>query len=67
MKWPLAVVPLVIRPMRVAGMTSMMPSVASRVTTMPARVTTSMPSSSGLPSSACKYRRRTEDKDYADA
>jgi hypothetical protein len=53
--------------MRVAGMTSMMPSVASRVTTMPARVTTSMPSSSGLPSSACKYRRRTEDKDYADA
>jgi hypothetical protein len=53
--------------MRVAGMTSMMPSVAGRVTTMPARVTTSMPSSSGLPSSACKYRRRTEDKDYADA
>ena len=41
--------------------TSMMSSVATRVTTMPARVATS------LPSSACKYRRRTEDKDYADA
>jgi len=46
---------------RVARMTSMMSSVATRVTTMPARVATS------LPSSACKYRRRTEDKDYADA
>jgi hypothetical protein len=32
---------------------------------MPARVATSMPSS-GVPSSACKYRRSTEDKDYAD-
>ncbi len=46
-------------------MTSMMmSSVATRVTTMPARVATSM--SSGVPSSACKYRCRTEDKDYAD-
>ena len=70
MKWPLAVVPLVIRPMRVAGMTSMMSSVATsvatRVTAMAARVATSM-SSSGVPSSACKYRRRTGDKDYAAA
>ena len=51
---------------RVAGMTSMMSSVATRVTTMPARVATSM-SSSGVPSSACKYRRRTGDNDYAAA
>ena len=46
---------------RVAGMTSVVPSVGTRVT---ARVATSMPSR--VPSSACKYRRRTEDKDYAD-
>jgi hypothetical protein len=46
--------------MVVAGMTSMMSSVATRVTTMPARVATSMSSP------ACKYRRRSEDKDYAD-
>jgi len=52
--------------MRVAGMTSMMSSVATRVTAMAARVATSM-SSSGVPSSACKYRRRTGDKDYAAA
>ena len=64
MKWPLAVVPLVIRPMRVAGMTSMMSSVATRVTAMAARVATSM--SPRVPSSTCKYRRRTEDKDDAD-
>jgi hypothetical protein len=44
--------------------TSMMPSVATRVTTMPAGVATSMPSR--MSSSACKYRRRTEEKDYAD-
>jgi hypothetical protein len=44
--------------------TSMMPSVATRVTTMPAGVATSMPSR--VPSSACKYRRRSEEKDYAD-
>ncbi len=46
--------------MLVAGMTSRMSSVATRVTPMPARVATSMSSS------ASKYRRRTEDKDYAD-
>lgn len=48
----------------VAGMTSMMSSVATRVTTTPARVATSM--SSTVPSSARKYRSGTEDKDYAD-
>ena len=54
--------------MLAAGMTSMMSLVATRasarVTTMPARVAASM--SSAVPSSACKYRRSTEDKDYAD-
>ena len=41
----------------VAGVTPMMSSMATRVST---------PMSSGVPSSACKYRRSTEDKDYAD-
>jgi hypothetical protein len=50
--------------MLVAGMTSMMSSVATRVTTMPARVAPAMPSR--VPSSACKYWGRTEDKDCAD-
>jgi hypothetical protein len=50
--------------MLVAGMTTMMSSVATRVTPMPTRVATAMPSR--VPSSACKYRRRTEDNDYAD-
>jgi hypothetical protein len=45
----------------VADMTSMMQSsVATRVTTMPARVATAMSSP------ARKYQRRTEDKDNAD-
>jgi hypothetical protein len=46
-------------------MTSMMmSSVATRVTTMPTRVATSM--SATVASSACKYRRSTDAKDYAD-
>ena len=48
----------------VAGVTPMMSSVATRVTTMATRVST--PMSSGVPSSACKYRRSTDAKDYAD-
>jgi hypothetical protein len=43
--------------MLVASMTSMMFSVATRVST---------PMSSGVPSSSCKYRRSTKDRDYAD-
>ena len=50
--------------MLVAAMISMMSAVATRVITMPTRVATSM--SSGVPPSACKYRRRTENKHYAD-
>ena len=49
--------------MLVAAMISMMSAVATRVITMPTRVATSM--SSGVPSSTCKYRRNTDDKDYA--
>ena len=50
--------------MLVAAMISMMSAVATRVITMPTRVATSM--SSAVPSSACKYRCRTEHKDYDD-
>jgi hypothetical protein len=50
--------------MLIAGMTSMMSSLAAGAATMSARMaTTSM--SARVPSSACEYGRRTEDKDYA--
>ena len=46
--------------MLATGVIRRMSSVATRVTTMPARVATSV--SSAVPSSTCKYRRSTEDK-----
>ena len=39
-------------------------TVATSVTMVPSRMPTSMPSA--VPSSACKHRRRTEEKDDAD-
>ena len=50
--------------MNATGMISMFSSVASRVTSVPARVATSM--SSAVPSSTRKYKRTTEDNDDAD-
>ncbi len=53
--------------MLVAGMIAIMSSVATRVTAMTSmttRAATRM--SSGVSSSTCKYRRRSENKDYAD-
>ena len=49
---------------RRADMTSMMSPVFTRVSSMTARVATSM--SSAVPSSASKQRRGAEDRDYAD-